>query len=65
MAAILWAWRAHVLGDSMVVPVLGLGVLLGLLVYGVVLIVLGLDQEELEMLRAVRRRLLRTRAASD
>ena len=65
MSAVLWAWRAHVLGDSMVVPVLGLGVIVGMLVYGVVLIVLGLDQEELEMLRAVRGRLRRIRAASD
>jgi O-antigen/teichoic acid export membrane protein len=59
MCAILWGWRVYGLHESTTWYLLLLGAGLALLVYGIVLIVLGLEKEEVEALQALRQRLRR------
>jgi O-antigen/teichoic acid export membrane protein len=58
MSGVLWGWRTYVLQADSSPPALLLGGMVALLVFGVVVLMLGLEDNEVELLRTLRKRLV-------
>lgn len=64
MIASLWVWKTYALQGSTAWPLQVLGIGVALLVYTVVLVLSGLEDAEMEMLRTLQRRLARAWVSS-
>ena len=59
LSAVLWVWRVYILLRSSAWYLLVLGGGVAFLVYGAVLVALGLEDDEIQMLRTLPKRLAR------